>query len=118
MDKLEFTADDFDALRVVLRGMLEERLVPEAEHRDLIINLIYAVKRSAAFHANAIVRDWLARQPTVVCRKDDGKWSCDEHPGFARADHRARLVCIEPLTEENNGTKSQRRKNRSLHKPW
>ncbi len=23
----------------------------------------------------------------VVCRKDDGKWACDEHTGFARADH-------------------------------
>lgn len=30
--------------------------------------------------------------PTVVCRKDDGKWACDEHPGFARADHTAKLL--------------------------
>lgn len=35
--------------------------------------------------------------PTVVCRMDGGKWACDEHLGFARATHKARLVRIEEI---------------------
>lgn len=33
----------------------------------------------------------------VVCRITDGKWQCDEHPGFARATHTALLICEEGI---------------------
>ena len=47
--------------------------------------------------ANFHLAQMLQNAPVVVCRKDDGKWSCDEHPGFARVTHKALLVNIEPI---------------------
>lgn len=47
-----FTADSFDILRKVLRAHLGE-VLPERDHRELIINLIDDVKRAARDEANA-----------------------------------------------------------------
>lgn len=46
------------------------------------------------------LRSEIESAPWVVCRKDDGRWACDEHAGFARATHRAKLVRIEPIVKE------------------
>lgn len=47
--------------------------------------------------ANARIREMVKDAATVLCRRDQGRWSCDEHPGFARTTHHARLICIEEL---------------------
>lgn len=47
--------------------------------------------------ANAILRAELEKATRVVCRKDDGKWSCDEHTGFARTTHQGKLVAVQKL---------------------
>lgn len=45
--------------------------------------------------ANELFQEWLATQPTVYCRNDNGKWACDEHEGFARTTHKGKLVYLE-----------------------
>lgn len=45
----------------------------------------------------ATLRKEVEAAPVVYCRNDDGKWACDEHKGFARVTHTARLVRIEEI---------------------
>lgn len=47
--------------------------------------------------ASARLVEMLKDAPVVYCRMDDGKWAADEHSGFARSTHRARLVDIEKV---------------------
>ena len=53
--------------------------------------------KSVADCLNQILREKLEQAPKLSCRVDDGLWSCDEHPGFARAKYQGRLVCLEEV---------------------
>ena len=77
------------------------RFEPEDFRCDLL-NQVVAPQYFAemAKQANARLAELLNQCPVVVCRMDDGKWACDEHPGFARATHQARLVNIQKVEGE------------------
>ena len=94
-----FRKDDFDKLRSTLAAHLSE-IMPERDHREAILNLIHDVQTVAKDQANAILRECLGEPVRVKCRLDDGKWSCDEHEGFARATHQGYLVCVEKVEGE------------------
>lgn len=55
--------------------------------------------KMAANKCNELLRQWESESPVVYCRLDSGKWACDEHQGFARTTHIARLVQIEEISE-------------------
>jgi hypothetical protein len=75
-DELKFTAADFDTLREALKIKLED-VLPERDHRELILDLIHAVKWSAAVRANAILASKLERAPEVFGKsQDESGWGC------------------------------------------
>lgn len=50
--------------------------------------------------ANAKLAEWLEKSPEMFCRLDSGYkdfWAADQHPCFARATHKARLVDIQEI---------------------
>lgn len=76
---LKFVASDFD------RANFPGRSLTDVE------------KEECAVLANARLAEMLKDATVVVCRKDHGLWTCDEHMRFARATHKALLVCVEPI---------------------
>jgi len=104
----KFTKDDFDKLRQTLAAHLSERLIPEPENRELILNLIHDVQTVAADRANQILYEELAKCPVVYgvrvtlteeLRTDNTVMSWCEQPNVCeRVDtHSAKLIDVKEL---------------------
>ena len=92
----KFTKDDFDKLRQTLAAHLSERLIPEPENRELILNLIHDVQTVAADRANQILSEELAKCPVVYGDGSDPKDFWTKHKTEYDT-HSARLIDVKGL---------------------
>ena len=76
-----------------LENLSDETLDALYKHGTLGVAIKETVKRCADI-ANAKLQ---RESKKVVCRLTDGKWQCDEHPGFARVTHVALLINVEEI---------------------
>ena len=74
---------------------IEGEMIFKLEHFPTLLT-----NTEAADIANKILTDYVKTLPEVVCRKDNNLWACDEHKGFARATHSARLIDLKNIETE------------------
>lgn len=93
MTEFKFEPEDFDSSYFF--GGYMTRVESAKTANAKIAPLLARLNELEAYQRMA--KDIVGDAPILYCRKDDGKWACDEHIGFARTTHKGRLIGIEEI---------------------